>query len=126
MHYMISLGKSHPNIAYLYSICGYIFITITQILFKYITPTLTVFQVIVLRSVMLIFINLSVLKSVDQSPYIKDSGSTYYANSDFRMVLARILILASSLTIMLYCTTHIPVSTVSTLYNTGPIFIFFI
>jgi drug/metabolite transporter (DMT)-like permease len=42
------------------------------------------------------------------------------------MVLVRIVLVGGGQTIVYYCLTYMPVSTVITLLNLGPIFIFFV
>jgi hypothetical protein len=76
MQGLLHAGETHPNIAYLYALIGNTGIAVQQILFKYAMRTFTSFQIIVIRSVLLIMVNLVVLRSVGQSPYMAGPSGT--------------------------------------------------
>jgi drug/metabolite transporter (DMT)-like permease len=44
----------------------------------------------------------------------------------FRKMITRVSVVGAASSLMFYCLTYIPVSTVVTLFNMGPIFIFFV
>ena len=44
----------------------------------------------------------------------------------FKMVMLRVFCTGGSLAITQYCVKYLPVSIVSTLYNTSPIFVYFV
>ena len=76
MHHLHEIGKSHPNVAYLYTILGNVCMASIQILVKQVSHTLTTFQIIIIRSICLICFNLYTLKSNELSPYVKDPESS--------------------------------------------------
>ena len=85
MQRFISIGESHPNIAYLYALVGNTAMGVMQVLFKLATQSLSSFEVVTLRSICLIIFNCFVLRNVQQSPYIaKRAGTSFLTQSSSR------------------------------------------
>jgi hypothetical protein len=76
MHKLVSIGESHPNIAFLYALIGNSFLAVMQITTKYATAHLSTFQLLSIRSFCLVSIYLWILRSVNQSPYLSSGSST--------------------------------------------------
>ena len=75
MQNLIKIGEAHPNIAFLYALLGNSFLALLQSLFKYGAQTFTTFQLISIRSMLLIVVNLIVIRSINNSPYIESPQS---------------------------------------------------
>jgi len=71
MKFLESLETTNPNIAYVYAITGYACLAVTQIIFKYITLTISPFQALFMRSFSLFCLNSFLLSKTGETPYIK-------------------------------------------------------
>ena len=83
MDKLVSIGDTHPNVAYLYALGGNTTLALMQIFIKYASSTLTSFQIIIIRSVCLLLFNLAwILPSISQNPYIQHPiGTTLHIAS---------------------------------------------
>ena len=79
MNRLISIGETHPNIAYLYALGGNTTLALMQIFIKYASSTLTSFQIIIVRSVVLLIFNiLYILPVINKDPYISHPSCTCF------------------------------------------------
>jgi drug/metabolite transporter (DMT)-like permease len=75
MQYIVTIGKKHPRLAYLYALIGNLSLAVMQVLFKYATKTLPPFHVLAIRSAFLVFFNLYVLLKTGETPDVKSPES---------------------------------------------------
>ena len=88
MQKLMNMGHSHPNIAFLYAFVGYGFLAFQQILTKYATVSLSSFQLLSIRSFLLIWFSLWVVQSVKCSPYVPSSQCSLRINCSFWTYIA--------------------------------------
>jgi len=123
---LVDLAKDRPNIAYLYAVIGNFILGVGQIIFKGLTKYLHPFQAIFFRSLFAMTINLCLMRREKKEVNIKSTESITIFYLDFLKLSQRVFFNTLAFVLMLYCLKYIPVSTVTTLFNMGPIFIFFI
>jgi drug/metabolite transporter (DMT)-like permease len=122
--YLQQLNSRYPNIAYFYAIIGNVFLAFMNIFFKFLTKIASPLQMLFMRSFSLLILNTWVLDG--KSPCIANPKSNHLFILAFRLVILRIICTSGSSAIMHYCVKSLPVSIVATLYNTSPIFIYFV
>jgi len=67
-----------------------------------------------------------VLPAINKNPYISEPLGSLLSSIAFRDVSIRVALAGTASTIMFYCIGYLPVSTVTTMFNMAPIFIFLI
>lgn len=120
------LESRHPNLAYLYAIGGHSLVSVMQILFKYLTTIISPLQILFMRAFSLCVINVLFFQRSQKTSHIKEGSCTTIAMVVFRVVMLRMLCTSGASAILHYCVKYLPVSTTVALFNTSPIFIYFI
>jgi hypothetical protein len=71
-----SLSTSSPNIAYVFAALGYCFQAFLQIAFKFVARVVSPFHVLFMRAFCLFLLNTLILRSSEESPYIRNPVGT--------------------------------------------------